>query len=122
MPKSKQLLRVKAREYGEQQIEALGFPARMEFELEDGSVVELMHPWLWDDEAQSAYDAIQNEQDQSGESRVIRIARAVLGEEDHQRFVAGGGKSSQILLAIEMMRQRRATADGDGPDPKGKPS
>ena len=43
-------MRVKAREYGEQQLEALGLPTHIEFELDDGSIVELSHPWLWPDD------------------------------------------------------------------------
>src|SRR6516225_6284892 len=104
-------LRVKAAEYGEQQLEALGFPAAIEFELDDGSVVELRHSWLWSDDALEAYDAAKT---------TIEVARAALGEEEHRRFVAGGGKSNQIVLAIEMMKQK--TPVSDDADPKGKPS
>jgi hypothetical protein len=113
MPARKQQnpLRVKASEYGGQQLEALGYAPRMEFELNDGSVVELVHPWLWSDEVQEAYQASETSRE---------IARAVLGPDDHERFIAGGGKSNQIALAIEMMR-RKITADApDEADPKGK--
>ena len=109
--KSPRHLRVKASEYGEQQLEALGYPARMEFELEDGSVVELAHPWLWDDDVQAAYEEAKT----TGE-----IARAVLGDEEHQRFIAGGGRSSQIALAIGEMKQRRTESKVDEADPKAK--
>ena len=116
MPDKQLRLRVKAREYGEQQLEALGFASRMEFELDDGSVVELVHPWLWSDAVQVAYDAAQQDGD---EPQTVRTARAVLGTADHKRFIKGGGKSSQIVLAIEMMRQRITEADDDAePDPK----
>jgi hypothetical protein len=110
--KSPRHLRVKVQEYGEQRLEALGYPARMEFELEDGSVVELAHPWLWDDDVQAAYEEAKT----TGE-----IARAVLGNEEHKRFVAGGGKSTQIVLAIGEMREQPKAA-GDPADPKPKPS
>ena len=112
MPARKQQrpVRVKVNEYGEQRLEALGYPTRMEFELNDGSVVELVHPWLWDDDVQEAYDAGKT---------TIEMARAALGLEEHARFVAGGGKSIQIVLATEEMKQRRPKSE-DSPDPKGK--
>lgn len=130
---SKSKLRVKAHEYGEQQIEALGFPSRMEFELKDGSVVELIHPWLWDDNVEAASTAVETaadlDRDEDGELKRplsiggqpappynVRLAKAVLGAKEHARFVKGGGKSGQIALAIEMMK-RRATEDEDA-DPK----
>lgn len=117
MPKSKQHLRVKAAEYGEQQLEALGFPTRMEFELNDGSVVELVHPWLWSDDVEAA---VVKANEGGADPHNVRLARAVLGEKEHARFVAGGGKSGQIALAIEMMKVRR---DGDDPkDPTSKRS
>ena len=109
--KSPRHTRVKVCEYGEQQLEALGFAARMEFELNDGSIVALLHPWLWADDVIEAYAAAKTS---------AEIARAVLGSEEHKRFMAGGGKSSQIVLAIEMMKQK--TPVSDDADPKGKPS
>ena len=113
MPVRKQprYLRVKASEYGEQQLEALGYPARMEFELTDGSVVVLQHEWLWSDDVLEAYTAAKSS---------IEIARAVLGDEEHQRFIAGGGRSSQIALAIGEMKQRRTESKVDEADPKAK--
>src|SRR6516225_8236246 len=84
-------LRVKALEYGAQQVEALGYPACIEFELKDGSIIELEHPWLWSDDVQAAYDEAKTS---------VEIARAVLGEEEHRRFIDGGGKSNQVVLAI----------------------
>ena len=113
MPKNKQTLRVKAQEYGEQQLEALGFPSRMEFELDDGSVVELLHPWLWSDDTEAAVRAAS---DAGDEPYNVRLARAALGKTEHARFVAGGGKSTQITLAIEMMKRRDEVED----DPKGR--
>jgi len=50
----------------------------------------------------------------------IEIARAVLGDEEHQRFIAGGGRSSQIALAIGEMKQRRTESKVDEADPKAK--
>jgi hypothetical protein len=111
--------RVKIREYGAQQLEALGFPSSLEFELDDGSVITLKHPWLWDDKTVAAYEAARAD-DRIPEYN-MRIARAALGEEEHARFIAGGGSSNQIVLAIELMKRKRAElADGESDDdPKG---
>lgn len=121
--------RIKIRDYGEQQLEALGLPPKLEFELDGGEVIELAHPWLWSDEVQTAYDAVYSgadlDRDKDGnivrkpaEPQSVRIARAVLGEDAHRRFVAGGGSSNQIILAIELMKQRNSTKTEDGADPK----
>lgn len=112
MPKTVQQLRVKAREYGEQQLEALGFPSRMEFELDDGDYVTLVHPWLWSDDTEAAVKAASEDGD---EPYNVRLAKAVLGR-DHARFIAGGGKSGQIALAIEMMKVRAPKDDSDPKD------
>jgi hypothetical protein len=131
-------LRVKARAYGEQQLEALGYASKMEFELDDGSVVELTHPWLWSDEVQAAHDAVRSgadlDRDTSGEiadppkinkkpaePQSVRIARAVLGRDAHKKFVAGGGSSNQIVLAIELMRKKSVDVE-ETADPKDGPS
>ena len=106
-------LRVKAQEYGEQQLEALGFPAKMELELKDGSIVELLHPWLWDDKTEAAVKAAAKDGD---EPYNTRYARAVLGDKEHARFVKGGGRSSQIVLAVEMMKRREDEGDDDPKD------
>jgi hypothetical protein len=111
-------MRVKVTEYGEQQLEALGLPTRMEFELNDGSTVELIHPWLWDDDRVSAYE----EAAKSGDGpRDIRLAQAALGEKEHARFIAGGGKSSLVAIGIEMMKRPAGEngVDEDDSDPKG---
>jgi hypothetical protein len=104
-------LRVKVTEYGEQQLEALGLPTSLEFELNDGSTVTLVHPWLWDDDTVKAYEAAN---DGDG-PRDIRLAKAALGAKEHARFIKGGGKSSLIAIGIEMMKR---PTDEDDADPK----
>ncbi len=126
--------RVKIREYGEQQLEALNLAPRIEFELDGGSIIELAHPWLWGDDVQAAYDAVRSgadlDRDDKGEivappringklaePQSVRVARAVLGKDAHKRFVAGGGKSNQIVLAIELMKRPAAEVEAEA-DPK----
>lgn len=103
-------LRVKAQEYGEQQLEALGMPAVTEFELNDGSTVQVWHPWLWDDRTETAAKEAEKDGD---EPYTVRLAKAVLGK-DHARFIKGGGKSSQIAMAIELMKVPQKDADPKG--------
>ena len=112
-------LRVKAAEYGEQQLEALGLPARLELELADGSTVEVLHPWLWDDDTEAAVKAANTETD---EPYNARLARAVLGKKEHARFIKGGGKSSQVALAIGLLKRGDALAGEEGTDPKDEQS
>jgi hypothetical protein len=111
---SKLTVRVKASEYGEQQLEALGFPSRLELELDDGSVVEVLHPWLWDDKTEVAVKAANDDGDKPYN---YRYARAVLGAKEHDRFLKAGGQSSQIALAVAMLR-RGEVAGEEGTDPK----
>ena len=110
-------LRVKAQEYGEQQLEALGLPAKTEFELKDGSTVEILHPWLWDDKIEAAVAEASKD---GAEPYNTRYAKAVLGDKEHARFIKGGGKSSQIALAVQMMKVR--DVEEDESDPKDKQS
>jgi hypothetical protein len=112
-------LRVKAAEYGEQQLEALGLPARLELELADGSTVEVLHPWLWDDTTEAAVKTAAEDGD---EPYNTRYARAVLGKKEHARFIKGGGKSSQIALAVATMKSGDVIRSDDGPDPKDQKS
>lgn len=110
-------VRVKATEYGEQQLEALGLPAVTEFELKDGSTVKVLSPFLWDDTIEAAVKAAGEDGD---ESYNVRYAKAVLGTKEHARFIKGGGKSTQVQLAVEAMRRPSQIVDTGSPDPKEK--
>lgn len=102
---------MKLREYLEQKLEALGLPARLEFELDDGTTIELVHPWLWSDKVQAAVNKSESTMD---------TAKAILGTQDHKRLVAAGGSSNEILFAVETMKQRQKSVDGESEtDPKG---
>lgn len=112
-------VRVKATEYGEQQLEALGLPARLELELADGSTVEVLHPWLWDDKTEAAVKEAAKDSD---EPYNTRYARAVLGKKEHDRFLKAGGKSSMIALAVATMKSGDVVKAEEGSDPKGEKS
>lgn len=101
---------MKLREYVEQKLEALGIPAKLEFELDDGSTIELLHRWLWSEKVQDAVNKAQSNAD---------TVKAVLGPQDYKRLVAGGGSSNQVIFAIEMMQRPDRTTDGESEtDPK----
>jgi hypothetical protein len=112
-------LRIKAAEYGEQQLEALGLSSRLELELADGSMVEVLHPWLWDDKTEAAVKAASKDGD---EPYNTRYAKAVLGAKEHARFIKAGGKSSMIALAVATMKSGDLIKSEDGPDPKDQQS
>jgi hypothetical protein len=46
----------------------------------------------------------------------------VLGKKDHARFIKGGGKSSQIALAVATMKSGDVIKAEEGSDPKDQPS
>lgn len=50
---------IKAREYGDQRIEALGQTPYMDFEADDGTVVRLPHPLRLDDAALDRYEKLK---------------------------------------------------------------
>jgi hypothetical protein len=100
---------MKLREYVEQKLEALKLPARLEFELDDGTTIELTHQWLWSDKVQAAVNRAQSDTDK---------AKAILGAQEYKRLIAGGGSSNQLMFAVEMMK-RPQPADGESEsDPK----
>lgn len=92
---------------------------------------EIPHPMLVSDEAQKRLERVQNledlDRDENGvikhppqidgkpaEPLTIRTARALLGDEDHKRFVAAGGHSNDITLAWQMLvREQNEIAEAD---------
>jgi hypothetical protein len=108
-------LRIKISEYGEQQLEALELPARVELELSDGSTVTVLHPWLWDDKTEAA---VKKAAEESDEPYNTRYAKAVLGTKEHARFIKGGGTSSMIALAVATMKNGSIIKADEGSDPK----
>ena len=101
---------MKLREYCEQRLEALGFEPEIELELEDGSTVKLVHPWLWDDSTIAAANKAKSNAD---------MAKAVLGDDEHKRFIAAGGQNSELALAVELLKRQIKDDQGASPDPKG---
>lgn len=114
---------MKINELREQAIEALGQAPYIDLETDDPEVtVRVWHPLLVDDEAQVRLERFNTgddlDKDKSGNPKLphriggelaepqnIRSARAILGPEEHAKFVANGGHSNDIQLAWnEMVR------------------
>lgn len=87
--------RLKLSEMREQAMESLGMEPGFELELDDGGIVVVPNPTLVPDDVQ----AKMSDPDQNP----IDTARAVLGEEDHKRLLAGGGHSNDVMLAWKLM-------------------
>jgi hypothetical protein len=85
-------------------VEAVG-GEQVEFEADDGTVFSFPHPLFADDDWQEQVDGASNNAEK---------ARAVLGDEQYERFVEAGGRSSDIgLLLMDTMKQMQgALADG----------
>lgn len=93
--------RLKLTELRAQGTESLGMEPGYEIELDDGSTIVIPNPLLVDDTTQ---DALQ------GADGVIATAKAILGETEHARFLAGGGHSNDVMLAWNLMRKEAEEA------------
>lgn len=125
--------RIKTTELREQAISAMGQTAYLEIENDNGDVFVVPHPMLVDDNTQARYEALQRgddlDKDEDGnimvpnmikgkpaDPYVVRQARAILGDAEHKKFVAGGGNSNDISLAWnEMVREQRELREDDDP-------
>lgn len=119
--------RVKTSELREQAIEALGQEPYIDIETDNGEVFRIWHPLLVDDATQIRIADFQQgaelDRDEDGEIKIpvtingvkaeptaIRSARAILGPEEHARFIAAGGHSNDIQLAwTELSRNHDET-------------
>lgn len=121
----------KTSELREQAIESLGQTPYLDLESDNDPsvVVRIWHPLLVDDPTQVRLERFnQNadlDKDEKGDLIVplkvngefaepanIRSARAILGAEEHKRFVDAGGNSNDVQLAWnEMVRQHEDADD-----------
>lgn len=92
---------------------------------------EIPHPMLISDDAQKRLEIVQSLEDldkdddgkpsyparingELAEPLTIRTARALLGVEDHARFIAQGGHSNDVTLAWQMLvKEQNETAAND---------
>lgn len=86
--------RLKLTEMRNQAVEALGMDPGMELELDDGNVVTIPNPMFVSEEAQAQIE---------GATGSIATAKAILGDDEHARLVAGGGHSNDVMLAWRLL-------------------
>lgn len=105
-------------EFEEQALEAFDQVPGLKLNLRNGDSVTIPHPLLLGDEQQALVERVQRREDedrdengkpngningQPAEAFVVRLAKAILGEEEHARFLAGGGSSNKVSLAWQYL-------------------
>lgn len=146
MPNRKERRRtMKTSELREQAIDALGQTPYIDLEADRDPtvVVRIWHPLLVDDPTQVRLERFNRnadlDKDEKGDIKFpatingeiaepsnIRSARAILGDEEHARFIGAGGNSNDVQLAWnEMVRQHEEaddvlsdSEDAEAEDPK----
>lgn len=89
--------RIKLEEMRRQAADALNTEPCMELELDNGEIVAVPHPLFMADEAQAAVNAAGAD--------TVAMAKAILGDDVHARFIANGGRSNDVMLAWRLMSQ-----------------
>lgn len=104
--------------------------ASLFLEMPNGEEYEIPHPMLVSDDAQTRLEKVQAgldlDRDENGikdpptiknkpaDPYAIRVARALLGDETHKKFVAAGGHSNDITLAWQMLvKEHKDRAESD---------
>ena len=118
-------------DFREQAIEQESHLASIFLEMPNGEEFEIPHPMGVDDEAQKRLERVQGlydlDRDKKGEiinpptidgkpaePYSIRIAKAVLGDEAHAKFIAAGGHSNDVTLAWQMLcKEHEENAESD---------
>lgn len=86
-------------ELREQGTEALGVDPGLEITLPTGETVLVPSPILVDDAQQKAIEDSQGN---------VQLAKAIVGDAEHERLLAGGGRSNDVILAWRLLTQGRA--------------
>lgn len=89
--------RLKLTEMRNQATEALGVEPGMELELDNGEIVNVPHPLFLSDEAQTKVNKAGTD--------TVAMAKAILGDEEHAKFIAHGGHSNDVMLAWRLLSQ-----------------
>lgn len=121
-------------EFRDQVIEAQSQLSSLFLEMPNGEEYEIPHPMLINDDAQVRLERVQGFQDLDRDKKTgevldppkvngkladpysIRLARALLGDEEHAKFIAAGGHSNDVTLAWQMLVQEQT--DNLEADPK----
>lgn len=99
--------------------------------MPNGEEYEIPHPMLVSDDAQTRLEKVQSgldlDRDEKGEIAdpptikkkpaepyTIRVAKALLGDDAHKKFIAAGGHSNDVTLAWQMLvKEHKETAEAD---------
>ncbi|BCP41430.1 hypothetical protein MINTMi27_15230 [Mycobacterium intracellulare] len=118
-------------QFREQVIESQSQLSSVTLQMPNGEEYEIPHPMLIPDEAQTRLEIVQGfrdlDRDADGEIKdpptvkgkpaepiAIRIAKALLGEAEHKKFIAAGGHSNDITLAWQMLsEEHKELAEAD---------
>jgi hypothetical protein len=85
--------RLKLAEMRNQALEALDMDPGLELDLPNGDVVTVPNPMLAADDVQEKLNG----------GNVVDAAKAILGEDEHAKLVAGGGSSNDVILAWRLL-------------------
>jgi hypothetical protein len=88
--------RLKLAELRVQATEAIGMDPGLELELDDGSTITIVSPLLLADDVQEVVDKAEG---------AVATAKAILGEDEHARFIAAGGHSNDVMLAWKLLSE-----------------
>jgi hypothetical protein len=118
-------------EFREQVIEAQSQLSSVVLVADNDEEFEVPHPMLISDDAQKRLEIVQSGEDldkekdgrfvepakiggKLAEPLTIRTARALLGDEQHKKFIAAGGHSNDITLAWQMLvAEQKELAEAD---------
>src|ERR1700760_1840190 len=87
--------RMKLAEMRNQAVDSLGMDPGFELELDDGGTVLVPNPLL-------APDGVN---ELVADNKIVDAARLLLGDADHDKLLAGGGHSSDVMLAWQLMKK-----------------
>jgi hypothetical protein len=119
------------KDFREQALESQSQLSSMTLVADNNEEFEIPHPMMISDEAQRRLELVQSgedlDKDKDGkpvfparikgkfpEPLSARFARALLGDEEHKRFIAAGGHSHDVELAWEMLvKEHKETEEKD---------
>ena len=118
-------------DFRDQVLESNSQLASLFLEMPNGEEFEIPHPMLVSDEAQKRLEHVQGlydlDRDEKGEIKdpptiknkpadpyTIRVARALLGDDVHKKFIAAGGHSNDVTLAWQLLvKEHKENAERD---------
>lgn len=107
---------VKAREYGDQRIEALGQTPFVDFEADDGTFVRLPHPLRMDDAALDRYEKLKRGDGLDRESVVDANNDPIIDQETRKpltRIIVPHQINGKVVEPVSVRIMRAVLGDAD---------